>query len=231
VANETTHCDVTTLSLIALGEQPTPQEAIHLVTCDTCRRQWESLRSTVDIARDTDPADLISPPDHVWAAIAEEIASSDADTTVVGMRRRFRITPWIAVAAAAGLVLGGVGGAALMRSTESTPTLVATAPLEPLEGYAATGTARIERMNGAEMLAVDVSALPQTDGYYEVWLLAPDASSMIAVGTLGAGDTGVFPLPPGVSLADYPVVDISAEPYDGDPTHSADSIVRGTLPV
>ena len=54
---------------------------------------------------------------------------------------------------------------------------------------------------------------------------------MIAIGTLGVGDTGVFPLPPGVSLTDYPIVDISDEAYDGDPTHSTDSVVRGTLPA
>ena len=41
----------------------------------------------------------------------------------------------------------------------------------------------------------------------------------------------MLPLPAGISLADYPVVDISAEPYDGDPTHSTDSVVRGTLPA
>ena len=50
-------------------------------------------------------------------------------------------------------------------------------------------------------------------------------------GTLGPGEKAVLPLPAGVSLADYPVVDISAEPYDGDPTHSTDSVVRGTLPA
>ena len=79
--------------------------------------------------------------------------------------------------------------------------------------------------------AVDVSGLPSTDGYFEVWLLAPDASSMIALGTLGPDERAVLPLPAGVSLADYPVVDISAEPYDGNPAHSTDSVVRGTLPA
>ena len=89
----------------------------------------------------------------------------------------------------------------------------------------------MESLDGGDVLAVDVRGLPTTDGYFEVWLLAPDASSMIAIGTLGVGDTGVFPLPPGVSLTDYPIVDVSDEAYDGDPTHSTDSVVRGTLPA
>lgn len=220
------HCEPQTLSLIALGEQPSAEDAMHLVTCDTCRRDWESLRATVDVARDLDD-ELLTPPDHVWAAIAEEI-SADAGT-IVPMRSRRRIAPWIALAAAVGVVLGGVVGASLMRSAP--PEIVASVSLEPLADYSTTGQATVEIVDGTEMLAVDVSGLPPTDGYFEVWLLAPDASSMIALGTLGAGESTVLPLPAGVSLADYPVVDISAEPYDGDPAHSTDSVVRGTLPA
>lgn len=226
------HCEPQTLSLIALGETPSPEDAMHLVTCDSCRQDWESLRSTVQVARDLDDDELLTPPDHVWAAIAEEI-SADAGTadsgSIVPMRSRRRIAPWIALAAAVGVVLGGVVGASLMRSAP--PDVVASVALEPLADYSTTGTATVEIVDGTEMLAVDVSGLPSTDGYFEVWLLAPDASSMIALGTLGAGESTVLPLPAGVSLADYPVVDISAEPYDGDPAHSTDSVVRGTLPA
>ena len=221
------HCEPQTLSLIALGEQPSAEDAMHLVTCDTCRRDWESMRATVDVARDLDDDELLTPPDHVWAAIAEEI-SADAGT-IVPMRSRRRIAPWIALAAAVGVVLGGVVGASLMRSAP--PEIVASVALEPLADYSTTGQATVEIVDGTEMLAVDVSGLPPTDGYFEVWLLTPDASSMIALGTLGDGESTVLPLPAGVSLADYPVVDISAEPYDGDPAHSTDSVVRGTLPA
>ena len=48
------HCEPQTLSLIALGEQPSAEDALHLVTCDICRRDWESMRATVDVARDLD---------------------------------------------------------------------------------------------------------------------------------------------------------------------------------
>ena len=36
-------------------------------------------------------------------------------------------------------------------------------------------------------------------------------------------------MPPGVSMTDFPVVDVSLEPSDGDPGHSHNSLVRGTL--
>jgi hypothetical protein len=220
------HCEPQTLSLIALGEPPSAEEAMHLVTCDSCRRDWESMRATVEVARDLDDDELMSPPDHVWAAIAEEIAEP---ASVTPLRPRRRVAPWIALAAAVGVVMGGAIGASAMRS--SPPEIVASVPLEPLAEYSAAGTANLELVDGTEMLAVDVTGLPATDGYFEVWLLASDASSMIALGTLGPDEKAVLPLPAGVSLADYPVVDISAEAYDGDPTHSTDSVVRGTLPA
>jgi hypothetical protein len=224
------HCDPQTISLIAIGEEPSADDALHLITCDECRREWESLRSVVDVARDLEVDEVMAPPAHVWAAVAEEIAADSADTgNVVPLRAKRGFAPWIALAAAVGVVIGGVVGASLMRT--SPPEVVATVALEPLAEYAATGNASVEVLDGTEVLAVDVTGLPSTDGYFEVWLLSPDASSMIALGTLGPDERAVLPLPAGISLADYPVVDISAEPYDGDPKHSTDSVVRGTLPA
>ena len=155
------HCEPQTLSLIALGEQPSADDALHLVTCDTCRRDWESMRATVDVARDLDDDELLTPPDHVWAAIAEEISADSG--TIVPLRPRRRVAPWIALAAAVGVVLGGVVGASLMRSAP--PEIVASVALEPLADYSTTGQATVEIVDGTEMLAVDVSGLPATDGY------------------------------------------------------------------
>jgi hypothetical protein len=42
-------------------------------------------------------------------------------------------------------------------------------------------------------------------------------------------DSGTFEVPAGLQLADFPVVDVSDEPLDGNPAHSTVSIVRGTL--
>ena len=36
-------------------------------------------------------------------------------------------------------------------------------------------------------------------------------------------------LPAQVDVGEFPVVDVSIEPADGDPAHSGDSVVRGTL--
>ena len=55
------------------------------------------------------------------------------------------------------------------------------------------------------------------------------ASGEDALAGLLEGSEGTFPLPAGVDLSEYSVVDVSREPSDGDPAHSGDSIVRGAL--
>ncbi len=40
---------------------------------------------------------------------------------------------------------------------------------------------------------------------------------------------GTYDLPDTIDPRDFPVVDVSVEPVDGDPTHSGDSRLRGTL--
>ena len=42
-------------------------------------------------------------------------------------------------------------------------------------------------------------------------------------------ESGTFALPAGLDLSEYPIVDVSDEPVDGNPAHSSVSIVRGTL--
>ena len=80
-----------------------------------------------------------------------------------------------------------------------------------------------------DKVAVDVSGLAKPDGFYEVWLLDAEGTKLIALGVLDGTDKGEFAMPPGVSMADFPVVDVSLEPSDGDPGHSKKSLVRGTL--
>lgn len=54
---------------------------------------------------------------------------------------------------------------------------------------------------------------------------------MVSIGVLGSGAVNEFPLPSGMDMQAFPVVDISLEQYDGDVTHSADSLVRGELDI
>ena len=136
----------------------------------------------------------------------------------------------LAAAAVVGVLVGGVGVALWDRPAVPAPEQVlAQATLAPLPGSTATGAATVLAGAAGEVVSVDVSGLPTADGYYEVWLLDPTATKLVPLGTLAPGQPARYVLPAGLSLSDYPVVDVSLEPLDGDPAHSADSKLRGTL--
>ncbi len=159
------------------------------------------------------------------------------DRTVVPFeRRRSRGPLWgiAAVAAAAGALVGGaVVWSAVERGGSGTGTseqFVAQAVLAPLsDTVASPGEATVLDSADGKVVRVDASSLPANDGFYEVWLLDADATKLVALGALPAGSIGTFSLPPGLSIDDFPVVDISLESYDGDPSHSKNSLMRGVL--
>lgn len=160
------------------------------------------------------------------------------DSNVIPLdRRRSRGPLWgvAAVAAAAGAIVGGaVVWSAVDRGTGSTggpnEQFVAQAVLAPLtDTVSAPGKATVLDSADGEVVRVDARSLPANDGFYEVWLLDAQATKLVALGALPAGSIGTFTVPPGLSIADFPLVDISLESYDGDPSHSKNSLMRGEL--
>jgi hypothetical protein len=146
--------------------------------------------------------------------------------------RRRRV--WVPVAAASAALLVGVAGGVLWERREAEPpeTTVASATLDPLPDWeGASGDARVEeRPDGRRQVVVTVDAPVPEGTYREVWLLAEDLSGLVSLGVLDGGE-GRFDLPDGLDLAQFPVVDVSEEHFDGDPAHSGDSVVRGPLDV
>lgn len=205
---------------------------------------WASIEAQI-----TRPGDLLEPPGRVWQGIEAELNSPDrrdddaaATTpalaavggTQAGHRRRVRrLATWPTRIAAGfiGLIVGA-GGVFAWQTIWPRTEQVAFTQLNPLPDKVGSGTAALDRTSrGGDVLTVDVSKLHSTSsGFLEVWLLAPDAKKMVSLGNL-LGDRTTFTLPAGLDVADYPLVDISVEPYDGNPLHSGDSIVRGQLDV
>ena len=106
---------------------------------------------------------------------------------------------------------------------------MADAVLDPLQDSGASGRAAVvERADGTLVLRVELAADAPREGYYEAWLLTESVSGLIPLGVVRAG-TAEFELPAGLDLGEYPVVDVSVEPLDGDPSHSGESVVRGVL--
>ena len=102
------------------------------------------------------------------------------------------------------------------------------AALDPLPGWSATGEAVVEEADdGTRVLVLTVDEAAG-DGFHEVWLIDRDVTRLVSLGVL-EGSEGRFTVPAGLDLEDFAVVDVSEEPFDGDPAHSGDSIVRGIL--
>lgn len=233
------HLDDDDLSMIAVGESVSAGQEEHLQQCARCRSRLDQLTAVVATARMiTDEDRPVLPPDHVWSGILSDLGMDDADADgeVISMSRRrpARSPRWwlVAAAAVAGLVAGSLVTAAVVDFSSEQASLVASATLEPVAEVDVTGTAVIEDAAGSASLRISVPDLPDVpDGYYEVWMATADAGTMVALGTLNPGAETVLPLPAGMQVADFPLVDVSVEHFDGNPGHSAVSVVRGLLPA
>ncbi|WP_195760593.1 anti-sigma factor [Agromyces kandeliae] len=145
--------------------------------------------------------------------------------------RRRRWWPIAAAAAVVGLLAGiGIGVAIGGRGTvPDATTVLASAELDAFPGWDAVGTATVEQdAAGERTILVDLAADVPEGEVREVWLIRSDASGLVSLGLMD-GDTARLVVPDGIDLDEYPLVDVSAEPVDGDPAHSGDSIVRGEL--
>jgi hypothetical protein len=137
------------------------------------------------------------------------------------------VSTWVLTAAAAVIVLvvGAVFLALAGRGDDE--TVVAAARLEPLAA-AEPATAELVEADGRLQLDMPLPTadLPATDGFYEVWLIDTEIQRLISLGPVRPDAT--YAVPGGIDYRDFPIVDVSSPP-DGDPTHSGDSILRGTL--
>ena len=101
------------------------------------------------------------------------------------------------------------------------------------EGAPTLGTATIVEDDGTTRLDIDFDAeLAGAVETYELWIIDTDINQMYSLGEIestGAGDQRSYEIPDGVDIRDFPIVDISLEPDDGNPAHSGDSHFRGVL--
>lgn len=242
-----THSDPDALAMLALGDPDVDEADVeHVMDCAECRSELDRLMRVTRAARENGPADfeLMEPSPAVWEGIraqltaeavpAEPTPAPAPDHVPARSRHTRSRRRWIAaLSGAAVLVVAAVIGATLLLRPAAQPTVEAQATLAGLPAWStSSGTATMEREpDGTTVLRVDLdSPAVQSNGtaYREVWLMNTDLTKSISVGLLDGG-SGRFVMPPNIASADYPVVDISQQPLNGDPAHSGDSIVRGTL--
>lgn len=139
----------------------------------------------------------------------------------------------LAAAAIAVLAVGGGLLATQFSSNEPSGVTVASATIVNDElpvAFDQSGSAVLVNEDGDLVLDIDVPSLPDSgDAFYEVWMIDTNVEGMISLGVLSAD--GRIDVPDTINPGDFPVVDVSVEPLDGDPTHSGQSILRGVLDV
>jgi len=202
---------------------------------------------------------LVMPPRSVWDRIAADIGidpallpvnapiatpdgpASRTDEPAVSLpppppvdleaRRtssgRARARTWLLVAASVVGALLGVGATLTWQALDD-PATVAFTVLEPLPGQAASGEVKLVGEGEERELNLLLDTDAPADAYLQVWLMSADLERMVPVGVLEDG-VGFWRVPAELDIDDFPIVDVSIEPFDGNASHSADSLVRGQL--
>ncbi|HEX5908288.1 MAG TPA: anti-sigma factor [Propionibacteriaceae bacterium] len=243
-----THLDPDRLADRALGtdDPRTAAEQKHLDSCTECRNELAQLSRIAELSRH--PEELAQvPADAIWRSIQVQLASQapapvrtelapeppPSPPTVSQLPRRTpRPRSWLLVAAAAvvGLIIGV--GVTTVPGRDRVEVTSSTA-LEALPGQTGQGTAELVSDRGRPELRVQIDAPPTPDRYREVWLINTDGQRMYPLGVLPDDGSATYPLPPALAgqLQGFTIVDVSIEPYDGNPAHSRESQVRGILPT
>jgi anti-sigma-K factor RskA len=244
-----THLNPDRLADRALGtDDPlTTAEEKHLASCAECRDELAELSRITELARIPEHlAPRLMPTAAIWQSIQEQLASQTpapattepaaeppSPPTVTELPRRTpRPRSWLLLGAAAalGLIIGvGVTTVAVQDQVQVTSSTV----LQPLPGQTGGGTAELVSDQRRPELRVQIDSPPTPDRYREVWLINTDGQRMYPLGILPDDGRASYPLPPALAgqLQGFTIVDVSIEPYDGNPAHSRESQVRGTLPT
>ena len=198
---------------------------------------WERISAELDLGRGEGSYGSIAGPDRsgTSGSIDEQPPAPVVRLEERRSSSRTQRIVSLAAAAAVGVLLGAGGMWALGRSSVETPAAgsvqMASASLAALDMPNAHGTAVLRVQSAAQRsLTVNVSNLPLEPGkFYEVWLMDPTDSHLVALGVLGVNGQGAYVVPAGLDLAQYTAIDVSLQPMDGSPLHSKVSAVRGIM--
>jgi len=235
---------------LLLGELTAPEFARvqhHLRSCAACRDELVSMAiasgALVGAARHFTSA---TGDPEVRESSSEEGADSVAgrhegrSTSPGGPHPRARRTPnrhrGLALAGGAVLaVLLGLGGGVLLSRTAlatrgPTGPVVAAGRLRGVATPAAVGAAEVLAAGPTRVVHIRAEHLPalRPGHFYEVWLLDPRTDKMLPLGVLPPSGRATFAVPATLTKG-YSAVNVSLQPDNGDPAHSATSELEGAI--
>jgi hypothetical protein len=219
---------------------------------DTPDADEVALRHLGSLARSLGDDDLVvdEPPPDLWDAIAARTSLSAAPSIATSVpvaprdvelsarqdrpQSDARSTKWLWLAAAAFTVVVAAFTVVVQNTArdDSQGELLASASVAPLADGEPGSSVTADLRESDDRLLLDLplsdAGLPAAGAdFYEVWLIDPNVEGMISLGP--ARNDGTYSVPADVDYRDFPIVDVSVEPADGDPTHSGVSVLRGTL--
>ena len=192
----------------------------HLEECSGCRNEMDRVRQTHDYLRVLAASE---PPTELKARVLAQ-ARSETPT-------RFSGGWWYWGSAAAALLVVAVLGIGLLQvltSGSSTRVPLTATALAPEAG----GRVQVEEVGRNFRVDLEVWGMPELkEGeYYEMWYYAEDGGR-ISCGTFRAGpdDQTTVNLTAPVTAGEYPEIEITREPDDGNPEASGEEILEGSI--
>lgn len=211
------------LGSFLLGELTVEEERElerHLEECSECRHELDRVRQTHNLLRQLAANE---PPPELKGQMLAQVKGESPVRSGGGW--------WFWASAAAALLVVAVLGVGLFRAitddSSSGVPLSATA-LAPEAG----GEVRVEEAGENFRVELEVWGMPELreDEYYEMWYYAEDGGR-ISCGTFRAGPEGrtTVNLTAPANARDYPEIEITREPDNGDPSSSGEAVLEGEL--
>ena len=191
----------------------------HLEECPECQHELDQARQSHDLLRQLA---TYEPPTELEDRMLAQVRGEMPARSSGGWRL------WVSAAALVVVALLGVGILRAILGDSSTGVPLTATALAPDAG----GQVQVEEDGENFQVALEVWEMPklEEDEYYEMWYYAEDGDR-ISCGTFRTGPEGrtTVNLTAPATARDYPEIEITREPDDGNPEASGEEVLEGKL--
>jgi anti-sigma-K factor RskA len=191
----------------------------HLEECPECQHELDQARQSHDLLRQLA---TYEPPTELEERMLAQVRGEMPARSSGGWRL------WVSAAALVVVVVLGVGILRSILGDSSTGVPLTATALAPEAG----GQVQVEEDGENFQVALEVWEMPklQEDEYYEMWYYAEDGDR-ISCGAFRVGPDGrtTVNLTAPSTARDYPEIEITREPDDGNPEASGEEVLEGKL--
>jgi hypothetical protein len=199
----------------------------------------EMLATALDDGPDAPPPDRIAALRARAEAARAERSAGTAPITPLPADRRRGISPWLAAAAAVVALALGFGVATFLEGggDEVAGTVEYAGPMTGPDGAPSDARLEVVATGIGRVVELDTDVLPilPTGEFYQVWFVGPGDTpatpNRISAGTFHPDPEGRSDVrfAAAVNPELYPIVEITAEPGDGNPAATGPTVLRAEL--